>query len=266
MLGPYVVGFVLVKSGDDGPDALLGGSGTLVSIDGTEGILTAKHVFNSLERNKTVGLILTSSGSALAHHISFNIEYCAYVMLPAEGEPSPSGPDLGFLIPPPDIVSTLRARQSFYNLTKRKDEVLAKQLPLDHGLWVLAGLSRWTSEGFPERGFQKVKVFRGAFGEGKVTREYDDGKFDYLIFEALYNELYEGPERFRGFSGGGLWQLLGKEEDGKLLITQRLLSGVAFYESDLLKDGDRVTREITCHGRNSLYGVLISTVGSQQQS
>lgn len=113
-----------------------------------------------------------------------------------------------------------------------------------------------TSEGDPERGFTRVKIFKGGFGEGKVTSEFEEGEFDYLTFEALYNELYEGPQRFGGFSGGGLWQLLGKDEGGKFRITQRLLTGVAFYESDLKREGNKVTRDITCHGRRSIYKIL----------
>jgi hypothetical protein len=140
---------------------------------------------------------------------------------------------------------------------------LIKPAPLDYGIWVLSGFSgEWTSDGAPERGFQRIKIFKGGLGDGKVTREFECGGFDCLIFKALYNELYEGPERFGGFSGGGLWQLLGREVDGKLQITQRLLAGVAFYESELKKEGENVTREITCHGRRSVYKALVDHVQS----
>ena len=88
----------------------------------------------------------------------------------------------------------------------------------------------------------------------------DQTKFDYLINNVLYNDLYEGPENYRGFSGGGLWQLLVKPNGDKLEIADKLLSGVAFYESKKKSIDGQITREITCHGRTSLYQVLIDAL------
>ena len=262
ILANYLVGFALPTSENGSLDALQGGSGTLVSINGAEGVLTAKHVLTSLGRNKVAGLILPSPGSPELHRVTFSMEHARQFTLPA-GEPEPCGPDIAFLIPPPDVLGTLRAKRSFYSLSKRQTEMLAKPTPLDHGLWVLSGFSgEWTTDGAPERGFERIKIFRGGLGEGKVTKEFERGGFDYLIFEALYNQLYEGPKRFGGFSGGGLWQLLGREVDGKFEITQRLLLGVAFYELDFNKEDDRVTRDITCHGRRSVYQTLFKDVQS----
>jgi hypothetical protein len=141
--------------------------------------------------------------------------------------------------------------------------VLEKQQPLDHGIWVLSGIpGEWTSDAAPERGFSRVKIFRGGHGAGTVTREYERGEFDYLVFEALYNKHYEGPQDFGGYSGGGLWQLLVKPDNGSLSVTQRFLSGVAFSQSDFKESEAGAIREITCHGRRSLYDVLISHVRS----
>lgn len=261
MLGNFLVGFALPRAEGETLDALPGGSGTLVSIDGIEGVLTAKHVLSSLDRNKIAGLVLPSPGPPKLHHISFRMEHTSRLTLPTMGEPTSSGPDLALLIPPPDVLSTLRAKKSFYNLAKRRTKMLEAPSPLDHGIWALSGFSgEWTSDSVPERGFQRIKIFRGGFGVGNVTRAFEDGEFDYLLFEVLYNELYEGPQSFGGFSGGGLWQLLGREENGAFCVTQRLLSGVAFYESDLKHGGDGITREITCQGRRTLYGVFLEQV------
>jgi hypothetical protein len=52
----------------------------------------------------------------------------------------------------------------------------------------LAGIPGESSDGKPERGMSRVKVFRGAFGEGKVVKGYNQDQFDYLVYEALYNE------------------------------------------------------------------------------
>jgi hypothetical protein len=80
-----------------------------------------------------------------------------------------------------------------------------------------------------------------------------------LIFETLYNEHYEGPQSFAGYSGGGLWQLLVNKEAEGFRVTDFLLSGVAFHQSHKIqRQSGEIVREITCHGRLSLYSVLIS--------
>jgi hypothetical protein len=35
---------------------------------------------------------------------------------------------------------------------------------------------------------------------------------------------------------------------------------MAFYQSELKEDGEKVTREITCHGRRSLYKTVLEHV------
>jgi hypothetical protein len=99
-------------------------------------------------------------------------------------------------------------------------------------------------------------------GAGVVTREFEVGGFDYLVFEALYNELYEGPDNFEGFSGGSLWQVLVKH-DGTWKITDSLLSAVAFFQSKKKSNKERLIREIICHGSRSIYKDLIDRVRSQ---
>jgi hypothetical protein len=243
----------------------LGGSGTLVSVDDVEGILTAKHVLSSLKRAQHVGLVVPYGFKSELHHLAVDMKLCSEFALPAAGEPLETGPDLAILVPPPDVIGTLRAKKSFYNLARRQRDMFEKPQPLDRGFWVLSGsAAEWASDADPSRGFKSVKIFKGGIGAGVVTREYHHGNFDYLIYEALYNDLYEGPRTFGGFSGGGLWQLLVAPEDGKFRVTSRLLSGVAFFQSDLTASGGEAVREITCHGIRSLYDVLIKHVRSQR--
>jgi hypothetical protein len=261
----FLIGFVslAVKHGE--PDIRLGGSGTLVTIDGAEGILTAGHVTNSLKANRYIGVILASSGPTEPHRVSFKAELSTDFILPTNYGPTPNRPDLGFLVPPPDVLSSLRARKSFYNLSKRQAEILQSPPSIDLGLWVLSGLAdEWTTEGAPARQFSSIKNFRGQHGVAIVTDEYDEGDCDYLIYEALYNDLYEGPERFGGYSGGGLWQLLISAENGPPHVIKRVLSGVAFYESELKTVGNRITRDIVCHGRRSVYKAMVEYVRSQK--
>jgi hypothetical protein len=119
MLGNYFIGFALPSVENERLDALPGGSGTLVSIDGVDGILTAKHVFHLLEKSNIVGMILASGFHADIHNPTFKIEHCARFLLPTAGEPPPSGPDLAF--------SDSSARHSEYTAS---EEVLLQSLQI----------------------------------------------------------------------------------------------------------------------------------------
>jgi hypothetical protein len=57
-LSDYSIGFVRLITVSGTPDADLGGSGTLVTIDKVHGILTASHVITSLQKREYVGLVL----------------------------------------------------------------------------------------------------------------------------------------------------------------------------------------------------------------
>jgi hypothetical protein len=51
----FVIGFVRLHETEAGNDAELGGSGTLVQIDNTAGILTARHVLEHLPTTGEIG-------------------------------------------------------------------------------------------------------------------------------------------------------------------------------------------------------------------
>jgi hypothetical protein len=229
-----------------------------VTVDDIHGILTAQHVVELLEKSKQVGLVLAGS-AAQPHKILLNMDHCGRVVFGPRGQPL-EGPDLAFLMLPPDTAGTLKAKKTFYNLTLRRERMLDRPEPLGDGFWVLSGFGgEWTDDAATQQGFGRIKVFKGMHGIGKVAAEHVRGAFDYLLYGALYNELYEGPNSYGGFSGGALWHVLmapnGKE------VAERLLSGVAFYESgEQAGAGGEVTNEITCHGRRSVYGTLIEAV------
>jgi hypothetical protein len=259
----FAVGFVRITA--EGPDASIGGSGTLVTIDGAHGILTAAHVIKSLQRLRRVGLVLPIRTHL--HRVEFEMDKCPCVLcdlderVPSDG---PDGPDLGIIFPPPDVVSTLRARMSFYNLSSRQAQMLAKPEPFEHGAWIISGFSQeWTTDRSPEPGYAKIKVFKAGYLEAKVTRECVADEYDYLFFEALCGTDCGGPDSYQGFSGGGIWQLVIKptEDGGDVRVDSNSLSGVAFYQSEKRpNERGQLTREIKCHGRTSVYRALIERV------
>jgi hypothetical protein len=197
-LNDWSIGFVLPSVENKVIDASLGGSGTLVKIDEIQGILTANHVVERLKKNEDVGLILTEEGTL--HHLGFKIQDCSRIAL-ASQEEAPKGPDVSLLLPPPHVLSVLSARKSFYNLSMRRERVLHRTPPLEHGLWLLSGFAgEWTQEATPEQGFVRAKRFKGMLLNVKMTKEYDEDGFDYLVCEALYNESYEGPDSYGGYT------------------------------------------------------------------
>jgi hypothetical protein len=140
--------------------------------------------------------------------------------------------------------------QTFYNLDKRRDRMLKGDSVTEYG-WALFGMVHERTIDADTKGtkFTRVKGFCGNVGLGTKPIERAQEQFDYLDFVALYNEKYEGPESYQGTSGGGLWQLEYRDIDGKIDVTEALLSGVAYFESARPAD----TRTIYCHGRRSIY-------------
>lgn len=253
----FLIGFVRVRSTPTGQDAELAGSGTLIQIDNTYGILTAHHVMEHLPRTGEIGLILATSFEAKVNRPTIKGEVIRWVKI-ARGHVDSEGPDLGLLLLPPAEVGWLKAIKSFYNLSLRREKLLSNPPNCNEGLWFLCGFAGGlTSEKSPEAGFARVKGFRGMCGAGGVERQYSVGDFDYFDFEVGYGGISEPPESFGGFSGGGLWQVpLSRGASGELQIKERILSGVAFYQAECTHD----RRIIKCHGYRSVYGRVTDSV------
>lgn len=248
-IADYAIGFAKLTVAPEAEDALLAGSGTLVTSNGRHAILTADHVLDSLPNKGELGLILPTRFTPRLHRAVIDMAVVQKVTV-GRASYDRNGPDLGLISLPQADVVKLEAIKTFYNLDKRRDRMLLNPPNLDMGGWFLCGMgAEWTSDLPPEGGFRRVKVFRGISGAGVVTFERNIGGFDYLEFEAKYNATYEGPESFRGFSGGGLWQVILEEHDGVVSISDVLLSGVAFFESEMIGS----IRKIFCHGRRSVY-------------
>lgn len=256
-LSDFLIGFVRLHDTGSEEHAELGGSGTLVQIEETYGILTAHHVLEGLPKTADIGLILATTFEAQLHRKTIKAEVLRRIEI-ARGANDSEGPDLGFLILPPAEVESLKAIKTFYNLSKRRDKILAKPASLDEGIWFLCGFAaELTSDEPPEAGYGTVKGFRGLIGAGGVTKEYILGDFDYFDFEARYGGIHEPPESFGGFSGGGLWQVpLIRDQNGRLRAKERIMSGVAFYETGR-SDNRNIIR---CHARRSVYGQVVEAV------
>lgn len=257
----YNVGFVLTHVEGKVEHGSLGGSGTLVSIDGVEGILTAAHVVSALRERSKVGLILMSYPSGPIHRMIFDPNLCRDFSYRTQAEAA-DGPDLAFLVLPPDTTAAVKARKTFCNLSKRRDAMLERLPPRENGFWAVCGLAdEWTADAPPQQGIERIKHFKGRLlGPLKASERRASGGFDYVVFEVQYGDGFGGPQSFGGYSGGGVWQLIVKPIDGVPTITDRHLMGVAYYQSDMMTRDGKTIRHVICHGRESIYRALIDRV------
>jgi hypothetical protein len=250
-LRQYSVGFVRMEFSHGREDAVLLGSGTLVSIGPTHAVLTADHVLRVLPNEGRLGMIL-------AHHqkpTTFDIQGISYLKI-ARGTIDADGPDLGAVILAPSIAGSIAAQKTFYNLDLRRDQMLNSPPDLHDGFWFVNGyIDEYTMEGVAENG-GLIKRFYNLSAAGSPDRMDIVGDFDFFDFPVETSARLCVPESFGGMSGGGLWQVPLKLENGKIIHRFPLLSGVVFYQEPTTVK----TCGVRCHGRQSVYRVANDSI------
>ena len=119
---------------------MLTGTGVLVTFDNIFGVLTANHVTENIKRFGDFGI-------AEAYHdkrelSSFTIKRGAYNIIDVAkyNKDNPiEGHDLSFIILPEGVLSSLKARKSFYNLRYASKFIFSKRLDNSDGKWVAFG-------------------------------------------------------------------------------------------------------------------------------
>ncbi len=243
----YLVPMLGQSETPSGPNFEHFGSGTLIQIGPTTGILTAAHVWHKAKTYKQINIALTDLAAT------------GFSILPSNftprqvwgGKKNQWGPDLAFLELSPKDYSTLSASKSFLNFTKQKAELADNSPETAKRLWVIMGLVAEFSTVDPKPKEGKVSsrpVCRGMFSTIHNTHERNG--HDY--FDAGVNQGLEGvPTTFGGVSGGGLWQVdLSKNKDGEFYWNEKPhLRGVAFWETEPV-NGRRFVRH---HGPKSIF-------------
>ena len=254
-IADFTVGFVTIRVQDQAEDASSAGSGTLVTVGSIHGILTAAHVLRGLPNTGKVGIARFPQAS-LVQKLTIDMSFTDKLLLGREA--SPEGPDLGFLWLPPTDAGTLKATNSFFNLSRRRNLVLSGGHPsLQYFDGISGVIGEWTNDLPAQRGFEYVISFGALYGVGCVVKKHDANGFDLLDFEVTYDAELKLPQSFGGMSGGALWRVYcSGNPDGQLSVTDKKVFGVAFYQSGIFKQ----KRIITCHGPNSVYGNLIDAI------
>jgi len=243
----YTVGFLRIEDGKQGKDLVLLGSGTLVRVNGIPAILTAHHVVEVLPGIAKLGLVYSSRRS----YGKIETDGLRYIKI-ARGTVDSDGPDLGAVILPPPLASSLEAIKSFHNMDRKRMELLNQPPSITGGLWVVQGFiaERTKEEVDFDHKVKRVRFFELCSSGGVIPYTVDH--YDYFRLPIEHADHRSVPASYRGTSGGGLWQVPLKRDtpDGEIShATVPILSGVAFYQ-EATESGQSALR---CHGRHSIY-------------
>lgn len=257
MTADCTIGFLFLSTKENRQDVSPAGSGTLVSINGFDGILTAAHVVDSLPEQGEVGILRFPADSESHQSFKLHMEYTEVLKL---GVPpyDKNSPDLAFIKLHSEDAGRLKARNYFKNLNRYRDEVLSGKLDLDSGFIGITGeIGEWVEEEPEIRQSHRVKRFGGLFGVSNLIGDYECDGWDFKQCQVDFSPETELPDSYGGMSGGGLWNIVIESRDGEIDVADCKFCGVVFLESDVM---DGTKRVVTCQGPLSVYGKLFQAV------
>lgn len=243
----FLVPFLGLSESGPVPDLIPLGSGTLIRVNDTHGVLTAAHVCHKFSKFEKIHIVLSDR---VATGFSISSEYISVKEIWG-GKASEWGPDLAFLELALNDVSIIAASKSFLDLSQQKDALLDAPPNIGKGLWAITGLVGEFSdvEHKLEDRIVSAHVDCQAFFS-TIHDTHERQGHDY--FDVGVSKKLDGvPVSFGGVSGGGLWQIqISKNKDGEIYWNgNRYFRGVAFWESEPSK-GRQIIR---FHGPRSIF-------------
>lgn len=244
----YSVGLTKINKTVAGEEVNLIGSGTLVTVCGRLGILTADHVIEVLKGSDLLGVMCDINGPLKRHVIPVGFLGLKRI---ARGEVESDGPDLAFIELPEEGIAYIKSSKVFYNLDKRMEEFSAGFLPVEVGAWFGFGVIGETERDLtPEGSFTSVRGYEAMCGMGGTPKEVTRAEFDYIEISVDWSgREADIPRSFGGMSGGGVWQVPIDYVSNEYKSRAPILAGVVFYQSPV----ERGRRRLICHGRLSVY-------------
>lgn len=238
------------------------GSGTLVSIEGGHGILTADHVWQALSRDPLLNHFAIVLGS-VAHRFECRFDECTPFVVGAYSEDhEEQGPDLAFIRLDNLLkVGDIKGRKSFYRLTAELGEMF-RQIPRDQCPWIVWGAPAEKASTVPTPGGEPVSKVIHFAGTSEFTEIVERAGFDYVKVKIASGDG-NFPSDFGGVSGGGVWIPFWYSEDpeGTVLkpMVSLLLAGVAYYQTG----EESGWKTLILHGPRSIYERVIQFASQQ---
>lgn len=258
----FSTGLIGVSETNDGENAELIGSGTLIKFNELFGILTAGHVIGKGLKEKSNNFV--SLGLTLveyAHRFVIPVSDLKYIELYKEGG---KGSDIGVIIIPEYAVAKIESLKNFWNINKYRNLVLNSMRGSANYAAALAGWpNENTKEIIPESGFHRTISFGGISGLTGIDREWEKGAFDFIEVSVSYDEASDSPLDLRGMSGGGFWKItIEKFSDGTISHKDPFLAGLVFWQGPKIQG----LRSIFCHGPKSIYEEIYHKLGDFEAS
>jgi hypothetical protein len=225
-------------------------AGTLCTIAGNRGIVTARHVWEQLRRENN---FLALAGDA---HVSIEPQYLSVVLPSVIGCLSPYNapvPDIAFIIVPEHYSASLEAYgKAFYSIDRR----------LSHpNLHTCEDLGYWAVYGAPQALLDPARRAAPSFIYGTTVSERTKlGSWDFLVISLDLDANPDLPRDFEGVSGGGVWCALYETnmEATEFGIDNPSMDiglvGVNFLQTE--PQG----RKVIAHGPHSIFGRLHAEV------
>jgi hypothetical protein len=172
------------------------------------------------------------------------------------------GPDIALIqLPSSPILSELKARKLFLNLTVRTKQKLRDSIGIAKAFLLSGGPAQLSQYRTPCHGFSSLVDSPAMRFEVSFKNRFTENGFDYVEVEADCQNTV-GVGTLGGVSGGGLWRVMATKSQ----VTNRLhyhgvaLAGVAFMEGPMNPDGTRI---VLCHGGESIFMRLLPAVTLQ---
>lgn len=221
-------------------------AGTLVSLCGKKGILTAHHVWKCVESKD---LLILMAGKS----IECESKYLHAIVPIARGSLPDVGatvPDIAFIELPLEICNTLEAYgKVFYSIERRAN---------DPEINLYSHLGYWAIVGSPQALLDEEngRVASFIYDTG-VQRRVEFEGWDYLYVNLDILDNSQIPRDYGGMSGGGIWRVeYATDPELRTFVVESnargiVLSGVIFYQT--AEDG----RQLLSHGPQSIYRAFI---------
>jgi hypothetical protein len=230
-------------------DNRLVGTGTLVTVDSTHGILTAAHVLRSKEginwdnSAKSSQRLCTVLGKSSYREPMQHLDWWL-----TDADESEWGPDLGFVRLPTTgpFVGALRSVKSFKDITRGALTYDSVPQGTDATVAFYGVVGELTVDSDEATSLSAYAFF----GCTPVRREHCG--YDYLDLKTSRTITPEIPRSFGGVSGASLWRFRLIRDDGRIYpydVKNMVLYGVAFYQIDQ----ESKNPVVRCHGPRSIF-------------